>query len=280
MRVLNEIQYKKPPKIIRRRQPTATCNPSNNYPRLTSYHFKGFHGKTAWVIGSGASLDFMPDWSIPREITTITLNGGVMFRHGKHWDYWMSFDRRVLLKDRHPEKEYTEYALSHDKAIKLFPDYMKIPDGYEKVFYYTLKKRDIGSKRLSKSFINDNLSTGQSILVPALHFCYIAGFKKIILSGCDFCGVSSGGKPERYFKGLRSMHWSSGHIPLGSKKVITPCGEKAGTTIFYEKHIVDTMPVIHLLMDSDVQVIKTLDKGMLTIPYVRNEEEFHAFIDK
>ena len=75
------------------------------------------------------------------------------------------------------------------------------------------------------------------------------------------------------------MKWSGGHIPLSGKPVITPCGEKAGTTIFYERHIVDTMPVIHLLMESGVRVIKTLNKGMLTIPYVRNQEELNAFID-
>lgn len=238
-------------------------------------------GKTAWIFGSGVSINELNDLKIPKNDVTFALNGGVVFfwKSGReikyggmlkksdylhHLNYWMAFDTRVFEKSRLPEWDYANIAMRHPSAIKLFPGYIncfKAPN----VYRYHLHKRQRNDPVLTTKF-DGRLFTGDSILIPALHYCLITGCNRIILNGCDLCSLISGKQWKRYCNKLLNMKWKGHHIPPIGRKITAPNGEKGKVTGMYQAQISETMSVIRFIQSKGVKVFRTSKRGMLDIP--------------
>lgn len=257
---------------------------NDGYPLMDKSFVGSRKNQTAWIFGSGVSLNEIETWGIPEGVVTIALNGGVVwfwdfekkcFR--RKLDYWMTFDRRVLNHRQLPEWDYAQMALNNPHTKKFIFEHIHCPSGFKNVHKFHLRKRNSHDKVFTK-FHDEHLITGDSILTPALHFCYIAGFKRIFLSGVDMCCFKGKGKVERYCNQLSGMRHQGHHIqPMGSPK-IAPNGEKVRVMTMYDRQINQIMPEIRFLQDSGIEVIKTSLRGMLPINALDTERTLNAIV--
>lgn len=244
-------------------------------------------GKTAWILGSGVTLDETIDWVIPENTVTIALNGGVVWfwnrqhriryngiaptnLYRRRLDYWFCFDRRVSKKSQRPDYDYYNLAMRHPTAVKMIPEptrinVVKTSANMRNIRHFQLDKNSQFTKGYS-----GNLLTGKSILMPTLHYCYVTGFKRVVLTGIDMCclNVGADGAYHRYSEILRSMKWAGHHVSIFKGTVIAPNGELVRVSNMYNIQLYQTMRAIRTMQHSGVEVYKTSTRGMLDIPVV------------
>lgn len=154
----------------------------------------------------------------------------------------------------------------------------------------------------------DGLMIGCTVLIPALHFCWKAGFKNIFLSGIDFCrmidkddklvdvgevdekgqpimeakAVPNGMTMRRFWSkqdisrtAIAKKHDADIHLSIEQARHLTvaPDGEYVYQDTMMVNHMNRAMPFIRGLQMRGVNVIKTGSRGMAAIPWIRGEED-------
>jgi len=265
-------------------------------------------GKTAYIFGSGSSLLESWDWQIPlntrdgeSNVVTFALNGGVLFfwddkitpshplpsyRLNQPLNYWMCFDKRVFDKHRHPEREYSQIALHHPTAQTILPSPLSVAttsSNYiphvigDRVLHYNIYKKRAGDPPLLRVW-DGRVFTGWSIIVPCLHLCLMAGFKNVVLGGCDMCFLPvppHGGDKNPKVKCKRyCFNCTNEAIAQARGKWVTsPNGERVKMDAMYHRHFWDTMVVIRYMQTvCGVNVMKASERGMLDVPAVGREK--------
>jgi hypothetical protein len=269
-----------------------------------------YKGKTAYIFGSGSSLLESWDWQIPlnthegeSDVVTFALNGGVLFfwddkitpthprpsfRLNQPLNYWMCFDKRVFDKHRHPEREYSQIALHHPTAQTILPSPLSVSttsSNYipnvigDRVLHYNIYKKREGDPPLFRVW-DGRVCTGWSIIVPCLHLCLMAGFKNVVLGGCDMCYLpirreDGGGKGtpignDRAKCKRYCFNCANESIAQARGKWVTaPNGERVKMDAMYHRHFWDTMTVIRYMQSAcGVNVMKASERGMLDVPAV------------
>ena len=249
-------------------------------------------GQTAWIFGSGASLDEVWDWNIPDNVVTFALNAGMVYfwdqkekikytdvspatLYRRRMDYWFAFDLRVTSHRLQPEWEYYNLAMRHPTSKKLIPEFFPSILGLPNVHRFKLQDK---KTTFYKPYQN-LLITGDSILTPALHYCYITGFKRIFLSGIDMCHLKIRGKYERYHTAMNQMEWRGNHLNVHGKSTIAPNSEQVMVSPMYNKHYLQIMAQIRFLQNHGVEVYKTSPRGMLSVNAINDERTMRAIIN-
>lgn len=241
-------------------------------------------GKTAWILGSGVTLDETVDCEIPEDTITIALNGGVVWfwntdkkipysgvaplsLYRRRLDYWFCFDRRVSNPNQLPDYDYYNLAMRHPTAIKMLPTGNRINRVKSKSVMKNVKRFELSKKNTKFNRKYDGtLITGDSIITPALHYCYMAGFKRVLLTGVDLCCLADYDRRHRYSKMLRDMKWRGRHIRSFKHKTQAPNGETVRVNAMYKNQWAAVMGQIRLLQREGIEVYKTSERGMLDIP--------------
>jgi len=212
-------------------------------------------GETAWIFGAGASINYIKDWNIPDNVTAIAVNGGFLACAEKKVDYWFCIDHKVFAE------KYMPAILTHPTVKKIIGNFLQFPFKTENLYYAEMPYDWQGLDSYKKN--RGKLMRGNTVLITALCFCHLAGFKNVILSGCDFCRLDN-----------RWHFWDEPHQGHNhGKRTIAPNGEWVYQPGEMTSHMTQCLRLIGEIQDRGVFVCKTLDRGMAPIPYILNESD-------
>ena len=235
--------------------------------RDISEYINRYQGKIAAIFGAGQSLlEVESSWF--DGTYKIALNSALDWRDDLNAVFFTDWN----IPNSKFKREYAYYqkALADKKLTKF------LLSGY---FKSDINRPDVvpficGAKEFKRLYTGQ-LMGGASVLMPVLHFCFIAGFKYILLSGCDYAIMKNG-------KNEYQTHWY-GNVGYGFKikdsfnpakgwEVKAPNEEKVIVTTALNKQMMKLMPRIRQMQDSEIKIFKTSTRGMMDIPYLNEFE--------
>lgn len=257
--------------------------------------------ETAWVLGAGNSLNYVWDWEVPPGVVTFALNSssmwawkdwengqpsGVIFKPGKlhtfeqyrrPLDYWFCIDNKVTMPTKQPEWTYANIAMRHPTCKKIFLHSIKFPDDIPNAMRAKMHQ-DYQSK-LNFSSGSSFLMRGPTVLIPCLFYIYRAGFKRVVLSGIDFCRFFEDEYKIRRFwdRPVKDGHGvvNKNHERNDASKINprdktrAPDGEWVYQDGMMRNHMNASMTLIRAMQNEGITFYKTGSRGMVSIPFIK-----------
>lgn len=264
--------------------------------------------ETAWILGAGNSLNYVWDWEVPPGVVTFTLNSSSMWAW-KDWkdgqpsgvrykglndlsqyrrplDYWFCIDNVVTTITKQPEWMYANIAMRHPTCKKIFLHSIKFPDDIPNAMRARMQhdyQRALTFKRGA-----DFLMRGPTVLIPCLFYIYRAGFKRVVLSGIDFCRFhdNDGYKIRRFWDRpvdnghgiVKKNHEHNDHAKINPRdKKTAPDGEKVYQDGMMQNHMNASMTLIRAMQNEGIEFRKTGSRGMVSIPYFKEQRALEYF---
>lgn len=263
--------------------------------------FPDYSDKTAWVLGAGPTLLDIWDWHVPDNVIVFTMNSSILWAW-KHWNgnnptgmimkgnelhslddytkpvhYWFARDNAVFTPTLEPEKWYCQVAMRHPSLIKIVEHHNPINENMPNV-YLVQCQRD-WQRYLNLNLPHNNaIMGGPTVLLAALQFVYRCKFKRVVLSGVDFCRYkvqNQSSDIRRYLdlKGVKKNHEMNERACNAHNEIKDTSGAIVYQCGMMRNHMNAGNSMIKAMKDKGIFFCKTSKRGMAYMPYIESEKQ-------
>jgi len=261
--------------------------------------------QTAWILGAGSSLIDIWDWQVPKNTKVITMNSSILWAwehykdnqpdkvimkgtelhspddYRRPVDYWFARDNAVFTPHKEPEKWYSQIAMRHPTMTKIVEQHNPVNEDMPNL-HLVICERDWQRVLTLNIPHNNRLMGGPTVLLTALSFVYRCKFKRVILSGVDFCLVKRGGnlhgqgqEIRRFMdlKNIRKNHELSDRRCSRENETKDTSGATVYQCGMMRNHMNAGMSMIRKMQGEGIFFCKTSKTGMAYMPYIETEKQ-------